>query len=203
MPDIRSSFGDDRFRTGLPFRQNIPMAPEDPSRPLADGDRDGLERSASEAAEGDAFYRMMVESSTDFAMFTLDMDGRITSWNTGSEKTFGFLSSEAIGRDTSIIFTPEDAGEGVPYLEIRDALEKGRAIDRRWHIRKNGSRFWADGVLLPLRDSLDRVRGFLKILRDAGEQLDLQMRLDRSEEEVVRLRRERDGNPAPAEKRVV
>ena len=112
--------------------------------------------------------RLILESVEDYAIFTLDLEGRITRWNRGAEKTFGFTAEEAVGQDTAIVFTPEDRAAGVHLKEMETALAAGRAEDERWHVRKDGSRFYASGVQTPLREG-DDVRGFVKVARDLTE----------------------------------
>jgi PAS domain S-box-containing protein len=135
-------------------------------------------------------YRDMVESAHEFAMFSMDMAGTIMTWNTGAEKLFGFSRSEAIGKDTSLIFVEEDREAQVPEQEIRGALEAGRAKDERWHLRKDGSRFWADGVLLPLRDSLGKTEGFVKIIQDGSDKHDLRQHVRELEQKAGNLHAE-------------
>ncbi|GAA3958128.1 putative bifunctional diguanylate cyclase/phosphodiesterase [Allohahella marinimesophila] len=106
------------------------------------------------------------DSATDFAIFTVDVDGIVSSWNSGAETIFGFSELEMIGADSCVIFTPEDRANGELAFEMNTAAATGRAADYRWHLRKNGERFWADGVLTPIRDDVNEVIGYLKILRD-------------------------------------
>lgn len=102
----------------------------------------------------------------DFALVTCSLDGRITSANRGTEIIFGYARDELLGQPASLLFTPEDRTDGVPGREMTVALERGRAADFRWHMRKDGTRFWADGVMTPLRDAARAPVGFMKLLRD-------------------------------------
>jgi PAS domain S-box-containing protein len=115
-------------------------------------------------------FRLLVEGARDYAIFLLSPVNRIVYWSVGAERVFGWTEEEAIGRDGSFIFTPEDQEQGEPEKEEATARKQGRAIDRRWHVRKDGSRFWADGFLMRLDDEAGSVRGFVKITRDATEQ---------------------------------
>jgi PAS domain S-box-containing protein len=129
---------------------------------------------ASHASE--ELFRLMVESVGDYAVFAADTSGRILSWNPGVLRLLGYEESEWVGRHASIIFTPEDFERSGHVLEMETAAREGRAEDNRWHVRKDGTRFWANGMLMPLRDAAGRLRGFAKILRDntaAKEQEDL------------------------------
>jgi two-component system, cell cycle sensor histidine kinase and response regulator CckA len=114
-------------------------------------------------------YRLLFETTVDYAVFHLTVDGMIESWNPGAERIFGFEPAEIIGRPGSVLFTPEDNLQGAPEHEIRFAIESGRAEDSRWHLRKDGSRFWANGVMVGLRDETGTVIGLAKIIRDDTE----------------------------------
>lgn len=137
------------------------------------GDLDHLDvghgTSMEELVESGELYRFIVESATEYAIFTMDMEGSVRSWNSGAIRILGFERADIIGSDASIIFTQEDQEEGIPMLEIRQALEKGRAIDTRWHVRNDGTKIFADGFLMPLRDDMGRTFGFLKILRNRND----------------------------------
>jgi PAS domain S-box-containing protein len=128
-------------------------------------------------------YRLLVESAVDYAIFHMSLDGTIESWNPGAARIFGYEPGEIIGRHGSILFTPEDNLMGVPEEEARNAAKSGRAEDSRWHLRKDGSRFWANGVMLGLRDDDGILIGLAKIIRDdterkrAEEQLQYQQNL--------------------------
>jgi PAS domain S-box-containing protein len=114
-------------------------------------------------------YRLIVESATDFAIFTTDPEGRVTSWNTGARNLLGYEEEEILGQNAAILWTPEDRERHAPEEERRKAWAEGRAGDDRWHIRKDGSRFFANGITMPLqKDGIGR-QGFLKILRDRTE----------------------------------
>jgi len=108
--------------------------------------------------------RLILDSATDYAIFTLDRDGIVTTWNPGAERLLGFKDVEIIGKNARIVFTPEDRKTGQPENEISTALSKGRAEDERWHVRKDGSRLWGNGLMLPLK--AEGTPGFLKIMRD-------------------------------------
>lgn len=143
--------------------------------------KDITERRRTQAAlrEGEARYRLLVESATEYAIFLMDLEGRITSWNPGAERIFGYSADEAIGRSAALIFTPEDRASGQPDEELERARRTGRASDERWHARRDGSRFWASGVLEALRDG-ERLRGFAKVLRDNTERKRAQEELERA-----------------------
>jgi len=141
--------------------------------------RVAVEIEASRAAlrDSEARYRLVVESATDYAIFTMDLARRITGWNVGAERVLGWAEAEVVGQPADVIFTPEDREAGAPEQEARGAVEEGRAEDVRWHLKRDGSRLWANGVMLPLRDDAGSIQGLLKILRDktaekrAGDEL--------------------------------
>jgi PAS domain S-box-containing protein len=132
-----------------------------------------------EVPDSNELLAAIFESSTEFAIFATDKGGQVISWNTGAERLLGYVADEIIGRDADVIFTPEDRASGVPALERLTAAEKGRAGDERWHQRKDGSRFWSSGLLMPLRG---RVQGFIKIMRDRTEQHEAAKKIRESEE---------------------
>lgn len=114
-------------------------------------------------------HRAIFDSALDFAIIATDTEGRVTDWNPGATRIFGWTSAEILGETADMVFTAEDRTQGRPAAEMRCALEKGRADDERWHQRKDGSCFWADGEMTPLRDGGGHL-GFIKILRDRTEQ---------------------------------
>jgi len=124
----------------------------------------------AEQAQSQALRRQILDSATDFAVVSTDLEGRITGWNTGAENILGWSEAEVLGGTAHCFFTPEDREAGVPRAEMRGAVRKGDAIDERWHQRKDGSRFWASGEMMPLRDNGGAHTGYLKILRDRTEQ---------------------------------
>lgn len=156
--------------------------------PLADGPasgwvaifRDRTREHRTELAwqSGEEQLRLILESALEYAIFTMDRDGRVTTWNSGAERLLGYTEEEIIGRDARIIFTPEDCAAKAPEQEMEGALTLGRATNERWHVRKDGSRFWGSGMMMPLKVG-DSQPGLLKIMRDQTER--------RRHEEMQRL----------------
>jgi len=125
-----------------------------------------LRRHAEEQARAsEARMRMVADSANDYAIITQDELGRTTSWNKGAERLFGYTEQEMLGQVLDRLFTPEDVAHGAPADELRRAREDGRAEDERWHVRKDGSRFFCSGVMTPL-SSGDYFYGYAKIARD-------------------------------------
>jgi two-component system CheB/CheR fusion protein len=124
-----------------------------------------LRRQAEEQARSsEAHMRMVIESASDYAIITLDNEGCATSWNKGAHYLFGYCEQEMLGQTLKRLFVPEDVANGVPEDELRRAREDGRAEDERWHIRKDGSRFFCSGVTTPLHSG--EFYGYAKIARD-------------------------------------
>jgi two-component system CheB/CheR fusion protein len=119
--------------------------------------------------ESEQRLHLLVESVKDYAIFAVTTDGRVDYWNAGAERVFGFKESEIVGQPAAVIFTPEDRERGVPEQEIETARSEGRAADERWHVRKDGTRFYASGVMTAIEQD-GELRGFAKIARDLTSQ---------------------------------
>ena len=126
--------------------------------------------------------RQIIDSAVDYAILTTDSQGTITSWNQGAERILGWRSNEIIGSHASRLFTEEDVARGVPDQEMAIAARDGSALNERWHRRKDGSRFWASGVQMPLKDDQGQQLGFVQILRDLTERLHEQAAIREAEE---------------------
>jgi len=110
----------------------------------------------------------VLENLKDHAIFLLDSDGMICSWNPGSERVFGFKDTEVMGNTFATIFTPEDVLAGIPERELATAKSEGKAEDERWHQRKDGSRFWASGAVMPVAGENGEEQ-YIKVVRDATD----------------------------------
>ncbi|WP_144404548.1 sensor histidine kinase [Belnapia sp. F-4-1] len=132
-----------------------------------------LTESRAALRERDERMRLILDSATEYAIFTTDLSRRVTSWNAGAERLLGWTETEIIGRSADPIFTPEDRAAGVPEREAATALAEGRAENERWHLRRNGARFWASGLSMPLRDPAAGPHapplGLLAVMRDQTE----------------------------------
>lgn len=140
-----------------------------------------LEQRVRELAKSEERFRAIVESAHDHAIFTLSMDGKVTSWNTGAHLIFGFQDKEILGRQHEVLFTPEDRLANYPEEEMRRAFVSGYASNERWHLRKDGTRFFGSGSMVPLQDEKNEAHGFLKIIRDRTEERQAQEALRESQ----------------------
>jgi PAS domain S-box-containing protein len=135
--------------------------------------------------ESDERYRLMVDGARDYAIFMMNPSNEIVYWSAGAERVFGWSAGEAVGQSGEIVFTPEDREKEAEEKEIETALRNGSASDRRWHIRKDGTRIWVDGMMRRLNDEkTGALRGFAKIARDATQQHEAEEQLRRAHDEL-------------------
>ena len=132
-------------------------------------DISGRREAEEQVRAGEARMRLVAESTKDYAIITTDAAGLITSWNKGEERIFGYGEAEIIGEAIERLFVPEDRERGVSLDEMRRAREDGRAEDERWHLRKDGARFYCSGVTTPLGPAA--TYGYAKIARDQTERI--------------------------------
>ena len=138
-------------------------------------------QAASEALrQSEERFRLLVESLEDYAVFLLDPQGRIVTWNTGAERIKGFKQEEVIGQHFSIFYRPEEVVRNLPEKILWGAAHEGRVRDEGWRLRKDGSPFWADILVTALRDKDGQLVGFAKITRDITDR-------KRAEEEIRQL----------------
>jgi PAS domain S-box-containing protein len=152
---------------------------------------------------GEDRFRLLVEAVRDYAIFMLDPEGRILTWNAGAERIKGYRAEEAIGKHFSIFYPPEDIQAGKTEKELEIARQEGRFEEEGWRVRKDGSLFWADVVITALRDEAGRLYGFGKVTRDLTERKLTEDILRRSlvqlEEEIhYRIEAERSAREAEA-----
>ena len=134
------------------------------------------------AHETGELHRLLVESVQDYAIFALDPNGVILSWNAGAERFKGYKADEIIGKHFSVFYPRELVDEGFPEFELRTAANTGRFEDEGWRIRKDGSRFWANVVITALRNNQGTLLGYAKITRDLTERREAEEALRESEE---------------------
>ena len=134
------------------------------------------------AGFGDDQFRRLVEGVKDYAIYLLDRDGYVCSWNAGAKRFKGYEAEEIIGRHFSTFFTPEDRAAGLPERVLQTAREQGQFEQEGWRVRKDGGRFWAHAVLDALYDDDGEVIGFAKVTRDISDRLAARETLRRSEE---------------------
>ena len=120
-------------------------------------------QSTADAASEGELFRLLVENAQDYAIFVVDPQGMVQSWNAGAERLLGYREAEIVGRSADVFFTPEDLQRGVPQQERETSLESSGGSADRWHVRKDGSRFWSGGMMTPLWDD-GRLRGFAKTI---------------------------------------
>ena len=136
--------------------------------------------------ESEEHLKLIFEGASEYAIFTLGKDKKINSWNSGAEKILGYQKDEIIGKSGDLVFIPKDRDYEAPK-ELKTALEKGQATNERWHLRKDGGRFWGSGMMMSLTDKEGKNRGFLKILRDQTTVMEARKNLKTSERELREL----------------
>lgn len=143
------------------------------------------DRSPDEGFQTDDLQRLLLESIQDYAIFMLDREGHVATWNAGAERVNGYRASEIIGKPYSVFFLEQDVHDGVPEEQLRCAQRDGRSESEGWRVRKDGARFWANVVINALRDEAGQLIGFAKVTRDLTER-----RIN--EEERLRLAQTRE-----------
>jgi len=111
-------------------------------------------------------FDLLAADAKEYALFLLEPDGRLTCWNPGAERLFGYQATEVVGQHYSRFFSPEDIHSGQPEYELRHALSEGRTDSLRWQVRKDGTRFWCRATVTPLRDANKQVRAFARVMHD-------------------------------------
>jgi len=119
--------------------------------------------------ESQEHFRLLVQGVRDYAIFMLDPQGRVVSWNPGAERIKGYKADEIIGTHFSRLYTEDDIERGHPEEELRIAVEEGSYEEEGLRVRKDGSGFWANVVITALKDEAGRLRGFAKVTRDVTE----------------------------------
>jgi len=131
--------------------------------------------------ESERRFRLMVESVVDYAIFMLDSDGRVASWNAGAQRILGYSADEIVGESISRFYSREELERGKPQVELEAAKAEGRFEQEGWCVRKDGSTFWANAVVTAVRDDTGKLLGFAKVTRDLTER-------NRVEAELIRAK---------------
>ncbi len=145
------------------------------------------QREAQEALlDAERHFRILVQGVTDYAIFMLDPDGRVTNWNVGAQRIKGYTPDEIVGEHFSRFYTPEERDAGVPQRALDTARKTGRWEAEGWRVRKDGTRFWASVVLDAIRSDDGTLIGFAKVTRDMTEKREADVRLQESREQLFR-----------------
>ena len=148
------------------------------------------QRSAREALRhSEERFRLLVDSVTDYAIYMLDPVGTVTSWNRGAERCKGYSADEIVGQNFSRFYSEEDRIAGLPSRALHTAEQEGRFEAEGWRIRKDGTRFWANVVIDPIRDPLGQLHGFAKVTRDLTERREAQRALDEARDAIVQTQK--------------
>jgi PAS domain S-box-containing protein len=137
------------------------------------------------SASDDARYRLLINAITDYAIYMLDPDGRVTSWNPGAERLKGYMAAEILGENFSRFYTERDRDADMPARNLRIAATEGKCESEGLRIRKDGSQFWASIVIDPIRDPGGNLIGFAKITRDLTERRESQRALELAREALL------------------
>ena len=136
--------------------------------------------------EAERRFRILVQGVTDYAIYMLDPEGRVTNWNAGAERIKGYSPEEIVGEHFSRFYTPEEIESGVPQRALETARETGRYEAEGWRVRKDGTRLWASVVIDAIKDEDGELIGFAKITRDQTDKRETQLRLEESREQLFR-----------------
>ena len=142
-------------------------------------------RAAEALRRSEEQFRLLVQSVTDYAIYMLDPEGQITNWNSGAERLKGYGPDEIIGQNFAQFYTKEDREKALPAHNLRIADREGRFEDEGWRVRKDGTQFWANVVIDPIKDDSGKLVGFAKITRDFTERRDAQIALEKANERLA------------------
>ena len=146
-------------------------------------ERDGANWEARSASQ----FALLVERATEYAIVLLNAEGKIVTWNEGARRILGYDEAEILGQDTYRFYTPEDQAQDIPERQLRIAREQGKALNERWQMRKDGSRFYASGIDQALSNADGSLSGYSLIFRDQTQQKQMEEALHFSEERYRRI----------------
>jgi PAS domain S-box-containing protein len=138
-------------------------------------------------ADANRYFRLLVDSVRDHALFTIDPTGRVISWNVGAERMFGYVETEIVGQNFSCIFTPEDIQNRVPEKQLTEASQVGRVEDEGWRIRGDRKQFWSDVTITSLLDDTGPLRNFAIFVQDVTERKKVVTALEEARQERARV----------------
>jgi PAS domain S-box-containing protein len=141
-------------------------------------------RTSPTTQASDEIFRLLVDSVRDYAIFLLDPEGHVVSWNAGAERIKGYRAEEILGKHFSCFYPPIDLANGKPQRELQEATKTGSIEDEGWRVRKDGSRFWANVIITALRDEQGTIVGFAKVTRDLTERRLVEESLARAHAEL-------------------
>ncbi|MCC2643366.1 MAG: hypothetical protein K0S45_3779, partial [Nitrospira sp.] len=132
-------------------------------------------------------FRLLFESIKDYAIFIMDPDGIVQTWNPGAEMMKGYRAEEIVGQSFSRFYLPSDIQTGKPRMLLSQAAQSGRVADEGWRVRKDGSRFWASVVITALYNDKGEIKGYAKITKDTTERKQLEDHLKHTNKELEEL----------------
>ena len=141
------------------------------------------------ALEGERRFRLLVQGVTDYAIYLLDPEGKITNWNTGAERIKGYSAAEILGQHFSTFYTPEEREAGVPRQVLEAAEKEGRFEAEGWRVRKDGTKFWANVIVEAIHDDSGALIGFAKVTRDLTERMEAQRQIEQSREQLFQAQK--------------
>jgi PAS domain S-box-containing protein len=148
-----------------------------------------LMAAAAEREKLENRFQLLVEGVSEYALFMLDANGAVTSWNKGAERLKGYCADEVIGQHFGRFYTDEDRAAAAPEKALEIALRTGKSETEGWRVRKDQSRFWASATISPVRDQDGKMIGFAKLTRDTTERREAQLALQRTEEQLAQAQK--------------
>jgi two-component system CheB/CheR fusion protein len=144
------------------------------------------------APDPQELLQLLLDQGEEYALFFMTPDGTVTDWFAGAEHVFGYTAQEMVGRSATLLFNSEDRDRGAEKHEFELAVSAGRADDDRWHVRKDGTRFWGSGVLFALRDKQNQLVGFAKMMRNRTDVKTYSEALENQVKALARAHKEKD-----------